>query len=279
MKPVNSVSILGCGWLGLPLARQLLGLGYRVKGSTTTAAKLTSLQQSGVIPYLIGLTDNEYDLQKLNEFLDTDVLVIAVPPGRTDERKAAYIKLFKTISALIPVAEKNIKQLILISSTSVYAESNEEIDEAYPAEPHEPAGIIVREVEQMVERFNIPAGIIRFGGLIGPERHPGRFFAGKKNIANGLSPVNLIHLDDAVNIVIRMIETNQTGILNACAPTHPSRQDFYSLASASLGLEPPSFIPELISWKRIKCSRLENSGYHFIHPDLLRFLEFNAGKI
>lgn len=32
-----TVSILGCGWLGLPLAEQLLAEGYSVKGSTTRA--------------------------------------------------------------------------------------------------------------------------------------------------------------------------------------------------------------------------------------------------
>ena len=42
------VSILGCGWLGLPLAKALIGEGYTVKGSTTTPAKLNLLKEEGV---------------------------------------------------------------------------------------------------------------------------------------------------------------------------------------------------------------------------------------
>ncbi len=34
-------SILGCGWLGKPLAVSLLDEGFNVKGSTTSEEKLT----------------------------------------------------------------------------------------------------------------------------------------------------------------------------------------------------------------------------------------------
>ena len=36
----EKISILGCGWLGLPLAKSLLAKGYKIKGSTTSESKL-----------------------------------------------------------------------------------------------------------------------------------------------------------------------------------------------------------------------------------------------
>src|SRR5690606_15302388 len=94
--------------------------------------------------------------------------------------------------------------------------------------------------------------VIRLGGLIGPGRHPGRFFSGKKNVPNGMAPVNLIHLDDCIGLIEAVIEKNiWNGVFNACAPQHPSRQEFYSNAAKSAGLPLPHFRNELQEWKMV----------------------------
>ena len=38
------ISILGCGWLGLPLAVELISKGYKVNGSTTSMTKVRELE-------------------------------------------------------------------------------------------------------------------------------------------------------------------------------------------------------------------------------------------
>ena len=43
MNPKQRISILGCGWLGLPLAKELLDRSFEVKGSTTSSNKLDQL--------------------------------------------------------------------------------------------------------------------------------------------------------------------------------------------------------------------------------------------
>jgi 3-hydroxyisobutyrate dehydrogenase-like beta-hydroxyacid dehydrogenase len=50
---MTKISILGCGWLGLPLAKVLVKNGFSVKGSTTTQDKILVLKQLGVDPFLI----------------------------------------------------------------------------------------------------------------------------------------------------------------------------------------------------------------------------------
>ena len=55
---MKQISILGCGWLGLPLAKALLENGFLVKGSTTSVEKLSVLENSGIHPFLIALESN-----------------------------------------------------------------------------------------------------------------------------------------------------------------------------------------------------------------------------
>ena len=56
----NKISILGCGWLGLPLAKSLVDNGYKIKGSTTTQDKYQKLVEDGVTPYLIKLNESAH---------------------------------------------------------------------------------------------------------------------------------------------------------------------------------------------------------------------------
>src|SRR5690606_7502094 len=107
--------------------------------------------------------------------------------------------------------------------------------------------------------------ILRLAGLIGPQRMPGRFFAGKTEIANGLAPVNLIHRDDAVRMIQCLIEDEQAaGIYNGCAPSHPAKADFYTLAAAKEKLKPPAFIHEKTAWKIISGARVESElGFRY----------------
>ena len=75
----KSISILGCGWLGLPLGERLQNEGYSVKGSTTTEDKLDVLKEKGIEPFLVELTP-EVKAEKIQEFLDSSFLIIDIPP-------------------------------------------------------------------------------------------------------------------------------------------------------------------------------------------------------
>ena len=71
----KKISILGCGWLGLPLAKSLLSKGYEVKGSTTSESKLEVLKNAGISPFQIQLEEHQI-IGTIEDFLkETDVLV------------------------------------------------------------------------------------------------------------------------------------------------------------------------------------------------------------
>ena len=52
---MRTITIFGCGWLGFPLAQQLVQAGFRIKGSTTTPAKIPQLTKAGVAGFLLEL--------------------------------------------------------------------------------------------------------------------------------------------------------------------------------------------------------------------------------
>lgn len=257
-----NISILGCGWYGSALAKALIKEGNRVKGSTTSPHKKEILAAEGIEPYLVNfLPDNEsYEA----DFFNCDVLFVCIPPKSRSGEGAAYI--YKVQRIIAAVKQYEVKNIVFISSTAVYADLNTEVSELSDPQPVSDSGRILLQAENLFKNeAAFKATIIRFAGLIGPGRDPGRFFAGKKDIPNGEAMVNLIHLDDCIGLSLAIIHKQAFGYLfNGCSPDHPTRSAFYTQAAINSGLEAPQFIPELKEWKIVTSVYAEPVlGYHF----------------
>ncbi|MBS7565017.1 SDR family oxidoreductase [Mucilaginibacter sp. Bleaf8] len=268
MTSINKISILGCGWYGLPLGEALVAAGYQVKGSTTTKDKLPVINKAGIQPYLIDVTSEAagYDAA----FFDCDVLWISIPPrSRQGESGSYHEKIKRIIQAAV---QYQVKQVVFISSTGVYGDVNSEVTEADTPLPDTESGRVLLSVESYLqEQTDFTSTIIRFAGLAGPGREPGRFFAGKKDIPNGQAPVNLIHLHDCIGLSIAIIKQQAFGqTYNASAPHHPGKAHFYTLAAQKAGLAMPQFIDELKQWKTvasIKATQVLNYNYQIDNWD------------
>ena len=120
-KTMNKqLSILGCGWLGTAVAKYYIANGGTVKGSTTREEKVASLNGIGIDPFVFNLGTDINDLA-INEFLEgSDVLLIAIPPGRKSDPLTTYPEKIKQLLPSIPDHVK----VIFISSTSVYQNTN-----------------------------------------------------------------------------------------------------------------------------------------------------------
>jgi nucleoside-diphosphate-sugar epimerase len=241
------VSILGCGWYGRSLAKALLSNNIAVKGSVTSAEKLQPLSALGISPYLVNFKPDGEHFDP--DFFKCDVLLICIPPKSRHGEGSDYLPKVKRIISAIE--NSSIKNVIYISSTGVYGNTNKEVNELDDPEPGSEAGRVLLEAETLFkDQPAFKAAVIRFAGLVGPGRHPGRFFAGKTAVPNGLAPVNLIHLDDCIGITTAVIEQKAYGcVFNASSPDHPSRSYFYGNAAQQAGLTPPEFINELSDWK------------------------------
>jgi nucleoside-diphosphate-sugar epimerase len=248
------ISILGCGWYGKALAKLLIQNGITVKGSATTEEKLGQLSAEGIIPFLVKFDAEGESFDPA--FFQCDVLVISITPKFRKGETAGYLPKIQRI--IQTIHQYQIKRVIYISSTAVFGDHNSEVNELDDPHPDTESGAILLEAEKLFQNeTKFKTTIIRFGGLVGPDRHPGRFFAGKKDIPNGMAPVNLIHQQDCVGISTVIIQKNAFGYLfNACAPDHPPKADFYREAALKAGLPLPEFVNELKNWKVVSSINL-----------------------
>lgn len=259
---ITHISILGCGWLGLPLAQKLIEDGFSVKGSTTSDDKIDMLRDHGIVPFKIILTESDI-IGNIDTFLrNCDILIIDIPPKvRAGGDFAAKIKV------LIPLIETaQIGKVIFISSTSVYADDNGIVTEETVPNPDTESGRQLVVSERLLQNGNFQSAIIRFGGLIGGDRHPIHSLSGKTSVANPDAPINLIHRDDCIGIIEAVIQQQFWGrIINGVAPYHPTRKEFYVAQAMVAGLDPPQFNDEPSIGKTVNLHSLQ---YPFIHQKL-----------
>ncbi|MGZ3873155.1 MAG: SDR family oxidoreductase [Mucilaginibacter sp.] len=266
-----TVSILGCGWYGRALAKALLENNIIVKGSTTSSEKLEQLRASGIEPYLVQFSTGTKSYEP--EFFKCDILVVSITPKMRQGESGDYLSKIQNI--VNAITEYKVARVIYISSTTVYGDYKREVTEMDEPGPDATTGTILLAAEDTFRtQTAFKTTVLRFSGLVGPGRHPGRFFAGKKDIPNGRAPVNLIHLDDCTGITLAIIERDFFGhVLNACAPDHPLKQDFYKTAALHAGLVAPEFINELHGWKIIKSTLMPGVlKYNFKVPSWETFL-------
>lgn len=266
-----TISILGCGWLGLPLAEHLRDAGHRIKGSTTSSEKLELLKGKEISPFLIKLNP-DLDCDNCDSFWDSDILVLNIPPGRNRENVENFHQ--KQISAVIEqLKESSIKHVLFVSSTSVYPEKPGIVSEedAESGKAVRMSGNALLKAEQMLmDQNDFDATIIRFGGLYGHDRHPAKYLAGRQNLDKGNAPVNLIHQEDCIGIITAVIDKDIWGeIFNGVSDGHPPRKMYYPAVAKSLGLEPPTFIEdESEDYKIVSNRKLKRRlGYKFKHPN------------
>ena len=252
---MKRVSVLGCGWLGKPLAISLLDEGYSVKGSTTSEDKLELLEDNGIESYIVNISEFE----EFDGFLNSDILIIAITSKDVD----GFENLISQIE------NSDVQKVIFISSTSVYGRLNKVMTEedAVLKTP-------LTEIEELFRQNNFfETTIIRFAGLFGDDRQPSNWFKNGRKIPQPKGFVNMIHKEDCIEIMHTIIDQNcwdQT--FNACSNHHPTRREFYTIAKLSNDFEVPEFEEnEVYEWKIISSKKVQDVlDYTFIHDDLLK---------
>ncbi|WP_354622751.1 NAD(P)H-binding protein [Psychromonas sp. MME2] len=261
----QTISILGSGWLGVPVAKRLLKRFAQVKISTRTDEKMAHLAALGLQPYLIDI-ENLQD--NIDPFLNSDILLINI----TSKNVAAFALLLEKIE------QSSIQKLLFISSTGVYPNNSGLCKESDDLSEVLHPLLTIESLFRNSRHFQTT--ILRFAGLIGGRRHPGRFFATTKvpakTISSAQAPVNLIHLDDCVEMIEQIIKREVWGeVLNGCADTHPTKAQFYTHNALALGLEKPrlsddSAINKVVCNDKVKALL----DYQFIHPDLMQIDDY-----
>ncbi|MGS0695861.1 SDR family oxidoreductase [Shewanella sp. 0m-4] len=276
---IKSVCIVGCGWFGLPLAKALVERGVTVFGSKRELAQAQALKEQGINGFKLDLDDaqlqqpsaekNAEKSAEITRALTVDCLVVNIPPGLRKDPDA-YLSRLAKLNQLID--HHSYKRLIFVSTTGVYPSIDGELTEQDAKAHSENSEKLLQAEALFAAKDN--ACIVRFAGLVGPKRHPGRFLAGKTELAGGNSAVNLVHLNDCIVAVTTLLFSSpENTIYNVCAPTHPTREAFYAKAASDLGLVIPQFIKDgaatKLTGKSINSDRLMTEfsfEYQFSDP-------------
>ena len=271
---IQFVSIVGCGWLGLPLGEHLLAQGLAVKGSTTTPGKLATLAAAGIQPFLLSLRPHPApeQLGELHELLDADLLVIDIPPGVEKQGPSFHPDQIRFLVERLK--DSPVQRVIYVSSTSVYPEVNREVDETEPLAGHDATSTAILQAEGMVQGWGRDWVILRCGGLMGYNRIAGRYVAGKKDLRTGDVPVNFVHRDDVVGIISRVIgQGTRNQVYNVVAPLHPKRREVYARNAAEFGYALPEYADGPLPNHKIVSSRklVQDLQYTFRYEDPVSF--------
>jgi nucleoside-diphosphate-sugar epimerase len=239
----TQISIIGCGWLGLDLAKNLIANGYTIKGSTTSKDKLDVLKTEPIIPFLIRLNETEITGNSSKFLSNSETIIINMPPGLRKNPNKNHVA---EIKHLVKAIEKSsIKNVLYISSTSVFKEDFNftKITEHQQPNATSNSGKQLIEIENLlIKNSNFNTTILRFGGLLGDDRHPAKHLSGRSNLKNPKAPINLIRKNDCMGIILNLIKNNIWNVsLNAVFPKHSTKKNYYTNYCKAHGLPLPIF--------------------------------------
>ncbi len=253
---MQTLTILGGGWLGLELAIQLRNR-FNIKISSRTDEKLEIYKKESLEAFVL----NEDNFDNLNELLKTDFLFINFPPSKFKDYIAFLEKIYfhKNI--------KNIKKILFVSSTSIYPSLEKNFTEDY--EIKNPSSKIVFEAEEFVkDKTDV---ILRCAGLMGANRIGGKYYSNKE-VGGRDVRVNYVHRDDVISSVEFFLNNDFRGIFNLCCKNHPTREELYLHNAQKYDFLEPIFVEEDILENRIiDGSKIEKLGFKYKYDDPINF--------
>lgn len=237
---MKQLSILGCGWLGLPLAQSFIEKGWAVNGSTTSSDKIEVLKDLGINPFIIELSATEVS-GEFTKFLEgSDIVIVNIPPQvKTSDRP--FVE--KMMNIMPAIRHSSISKLLFVSSTSVYSDEEQVVTERTLREAVTESGKQLVATEDYLQSLDfLQITILRFGGLIGNGRNPAKYLAGRQGVDSPNAVVNLIDQQDCIGIIQAIIEKKAWGTtFNAATPDHPTKEDYYTRKTLESNLQPPIF--------------------------------------
>lgn len=240
--------IVGCGFLGLRVARLWREAGHRVAAVTRSAERAAALRDSGIDPIVADVMQ-PHSLAGLPQ---ADVLLYAVgyDPRSSHSKRDVYVG---GLDNVLRAGAARVERLVYVSSTSVYGQTDgERVNEESPCEPASENGRTCLEAEAVVRRhFRAEmincrsAHVLRMSGLYGPGRLIARveaLRAGAPVTGNPDAWLNLIHVEDAARVVVACVERDVPGDTYLVSDDRPvTRREYYGRLAALIGAPAPSF--------------------------------------
>jgi nucleoside-diphosphate-sugar epimerase len=269
--------IVGTGWLGRSLAEHMDRAGWTVSGTTRSARRLGGLRETGldVSPFSLG----DRLSAELAQRARNAVVIIAVPPSGSGLAPEDFYAGLTRLSR--DVCEAGARAIVFVSSTSVYPRDAGEVREGDAVDaPSSRSGISLLAAERSVVEGgrDCAVAVVRFSGLFGPGREPAGFFA-TRPLRYPDDPVNMIHQRDCIGVLELAASLEESVVMNASCPEHPTKRFFYSAAFEEVG----AAFPRVVGPARSRRPKIVNSdrlrgdlGYRFVYEDPIEALGVSA---
>lgn len=261
------VAIIGCGYVGSALGEALVSAGHDVIGTTTSNDRADRIGAKGIQPAIVHVAD----VDRLHEILaDRDIVFLTVAPKSTTvDYRDVYLQAAKN---LIKAARGTpVTRIIYTSSTRVYRQDRGHwVDETSPAKPNDERGEILVASERMLLDGGKTLGseenpksketrtpcttVVRLSGIYGPDRDPKRRILGAAGTQrdDGEVWVNMIHRDDIVSALTKLLDVAHHGVLTLSDDQPTKRSDYYDRVLEQAMLPPIRWIRGALSPKRGK---------------------------
>lgn len=274
------VGIIGCGWLGTALAKRLQGKKYAVLTTRTSIANAQLMTEQGIDCQVLTLPSEQGILNE-HAIFEQQVIIIAITPqfrrGRED-----YAEKVQQLATAINKSN-SVKKVILLSSTAVYNGLTGIVDENSSLDLTADKVEIINQAEQAVlslqsSAINCKSYVLRLSGLLGPDRHPGKFLRHGRTLKDANAWVNLIHQADAVGLLMQLMNSDvDSGIFNGVSATKMKKAEYYQSAAKALSLPQPQFAQALSERendsKQVSSEKSrELLKYHYQYDDLHAWL-------
>jgi nucleoside-diphosphate-sugar epimerase len=237
--------IIGCGYVGVALGKELVGLGHEVFGLRRSEAVEHELKAIGIIP-LKGDITKRHDFARLPRDFDWVVNCVSSSHGDAEDYRTVYLQ--GTRNLLDWFSTKPPKKFVYTSSTSVYAQTDGSlVTETSPAEPSTETARVLLETEQILiqaAKQNFPAVILRVAGIYGPHRGYWfkQFLHGEAKIeGKGERFLNMVHRNDLAGAIIAALEKGRPEEIYNVVDDEPVTQlDLYRWLAATSGRDIPA---------------------------------------
>ncbi len=264
----HRVLILGCGYVGSALARRLVHDGHDVVATTTTETRTREIAGFGATPHVLSLHETE----RLHDALaDREVVFLCTAPGRTGQ---SYRELYAEGARRLLAAcrDSAVRRTVYTSSTRVYAQDDGSwVDEDSATHPPDEDGQSLVTAERTLldgPRLGLmppdfAVMVLRLAGIHGPGRELARRIhpAAGTSRSDGDVFVNLIHRDDIVEAMTKLLAICYQGVMNVCDGYPVLRRELYDREIARVGLSPIQWTrtSDTVRGKRVSIDRLRQT--------------------
>ncbi|WP_254767237.1 SDR family oxidoreductase [Salinilacihabitans rarus] len=278
------VAILGCGYVGLELGRQLAERGHEAIGVRRSDEGIERIDAAGFAAVRADVTAPE----DLTAVPDVDAVVFAASSGGRGAAAAREVYVEGLDAAVEAFGERETPpdRLVYTSSTGVHGDHGGDwVDEGTPIEPTTEKTEVLAAAERLAldrpPEYGFEGTVARYAGLYGPDRYRlDRYLDGP--VTEGY--LNMVHRDDAAGAVRFLLEEDlaRGEVVQVVDDEPVSKWAFADWLADECGVERPpkrtkaerlaagdlsaAARRRLLTSKRCSNGKLRSLGYEFAHP-------------